>query len=147
MIIECSSCSQELSYSTFYGLIGERLASIFANLRGSAQWDEFAKLLNTRSGGTYISPAHLRAMQEAASLDKSSPEYQRLSWDHQENYIRLAGLAGLEPDRSGLPEFVRNPNLSEIHQNFKTRSEFPNNIYLFSQKFQNTATASSSKFQ
>ena len=42
--------------------------------------------------------------------------------------IRLAGLAGLEPDRSGLPEFVRNPNLSEIHQNLKIRSEFPNNF-------------------
>ena len=45
---------------------------------------------------------------------------------HQENYIRLAGLAGLaglaslEPDRSGLPEFVRNPNLSEICQKSKS---------------------------
>jgi pre-mRNA-splicing factor CWC22 len=29
----------------------------------------------------YIPPARLRAMQEAASLDKTSPEYQRLSWD------------------------------------------------------------------
>ena len=65
----------------FYGLIGERLASVSANLTGSAQRDEFAKLLNTRSGGMYISPACLRAMQEAASLDKSSLEYQRLSWD------------------------------------------------------------------
>jgi pre-mRNA-splicing factor CWC22 len=42
---------------------------------------EFAKLLNTRSGGVYIPPARLRAMQEAASGDKSSAEYQRLSWD------------------------------------------------------------------
>jgi len=42
---------------------------------------EFAKLLNTRSGGVYIPPARLRALQEAASADKSSPEYQRLSWD------------------------------------------------------------------
>ena len=25
-------------------------------------------------------------------------------------------------------KFIRNPNLSEIHQNFKTRSEFPNNF-------------------
>ena len=47
----------------------------------SAQRAEFAKLLNTRSGGTYIPPARLRAMQEAASSDKSSAEYQRLSWD------------------------------------------------------------------
>ncbi|KAF9484975.1 MIF4G-domain-containing protein [Pholiota conissans] len=47
----------------------------------SAQRAEFAKLLNTRSGGVYIPPARLRAMQAAASSDKSSPEYQRLSWD------------------------------------------------------------------
>jgi len=42
---------------------------------------EFAKLLKTRSGGVYMPPARLRAMQEAASSDKSSVEYQRLSWD------------------------------------------------------------------
>jgi pre-mRNA-splicing factor CWC22 len=45
---------------------------------------EFAKLLgnNTRSGGVYMPPARLRALQEAASKSsKSSPEYQRLSWD------------------------------------------------------------------
>lgn len=47
----------------------------------SAQRAEFAKLLNTRSGGVYIPPARLRAMQQAASADKTSPEYQRLSWD------------------------------------------------------------------
>jgi len=42
---------------------------------------EFAKLVNTRSGGVYVPPARLRAMREAAAADKSSPEYQRLSWD------------------------------------------------------------------
>ncbi|PFH53603.1 hypothetical protein AMATHDRAFT_137344 [Amanita thiersii Skay4041] len=42
---------------------------------------EFAKLLNSRSGGVYVPPARLRAMQQAAAADKSSPEYQRLSWD------------------------------------------------------------------
>ncbi|KAF9078513.1 hypothetical protein BDP27DRAFT_1412482 [Rhodocollybia butyracea] len=42
---------------------------------------EFAKLLGTRSGGVYMPPARLRALQEAASSDKTSPEYQRLSWD------------------------------------------------------------------
>jgi hypothetical protein len=47
----------------------------------SAKRAEFAKLLNTRSGGVYIPPARLRAMQAAASSDKTSPEYQRLSWD------------------------------------------------------------------
>ena len=49
--------------------------------RETAQRAEFAKLLNTRSGGMYIPPARLRAMQEAASADKTSAEYQRLSWD------------------------------------------------------------------
>ncbi|KAG9019170.1 pre-mRNA-splicing factor cwc22 [Tulasnella sp. 427] len=42
---------------------------------------EFQKLLNSRSGGVYMPPARLRALQEAASQDKSSVEYQRLSWD------------------------------------------------------------------
>ncbi|KAI0713585.1 hypothetical protein C8Q76DRAFT_619793 [Earliella scabrosa] len=42
---------------------------------------EFAKLTSTRSGGVYIPPARLRAMQEAASKDKASAEYQRITWD------------------------------------------------------------------
>ncbi|KAK0195618.1 MIF4G-domain-containing protein [Armillaria mellea] len=42
---------------------------------------EFAKLVGSRSGGVYMPPARLRALQAAASSDKSSPEYQRLSWD------------------------------------------------------------------
>lgn len=42
---------------------------------------EFAKLLNSKSGGVYVPPARLRALQAAASSDKASAEYQRLSWD------------------------------------------------------------------
>ncbi|CAE6431871.1 unnamed protein product [Rhizoctonia solani] len=42
---------------------------------------EFAKLLNSRSGGVYVPPARLRALQASAAEDKSSAEYQRLSWD------------------------------------------------------------------
>lgn len=42
---------------------------------------EFAKLTSTRSGGVYMPPARLRAMQQEASKDKASAEYQRLSWD------------------------------------------------------------------
>ena len=34
-----------------------------------------------RSGGVYMPPARLRALREAASADRSSAEYQRLSWD------------------------------------------------------------------
>ncbi|WVQ96206.1 pre-mRNA-splicing factor CWC22 [Kwoniella sp. CBS 9459] len=42
---------------------------------------EFAKLIGSRSGGAYIPPAKLRAMQAEAAKDKTSTEYQRLSWD------------------------------------------------------------------
>lgn len=42
---------------------------------------EFAKLLGSRSGGAYIPPARLRALQQEAAKDKNSAEYQRLSWD------------------------------------------------------------------
>ncbi|EGN96287.1 hypothetical protein SERLA73DRAFT_94407, partial [Serpula lacrymans var. lacrymans S7.3] len=42
---------------------------------------EFAKLVGSRSGGVYMPPARLRALQAAAGDDKTSPEYQRLSWD------------------------------------------------------------------
>jgi pre-mRNA-splicing factor CWC22 len=43
---------------------------------------EFKKLTSgTRSGGVYMPPARLRALQAEAAKDKSSPEYQRLSWD------------------------------------------------------------------
>ena len=50
-------------------------------LRETAQQAEFAKLLNTHSGGMYIPPARIQAVQEAASLDKTSVKYQQLSWD------------------------------------------------------------------
>ncbi|TFK34887.1 armadillo-type protein [Crucibulum laeve] len=42
---------------------------------------EFSKLVGSKSGGVYMPPARLRALQAAASSDKTSPEYQRLSWD------------------------------------------------------------------
>jgi pre-mRNA-splicing factor CWC22 len=42
---------------------------------------EFAKLTSSRSGGVYMPPARLRALQAAASQDRTSAEYQRLSWD------------------------------------------------------------------
>ncbi|KAI1369200.1 hypothetical protein F5Y08DRAFT_184844 [Xylaria arbuscula] len=41
---------------------------------------EYEKLLNARSGGVYIPPARLRALQ-AQITDKASTEYQRLAWD------------------------------------------------------------------
>ncbi len=42
---------------------------------------EFAKLTSTRSGGVYMPPARLRAMQAEAAKDKASAEYQRVTWD------------------------------------------------------------------
>lgn len=41
---------------------------------------EYEKLLNMRSGGTYIPPARLRALQ-AQITDKQSKEYQRMAWE------------------------------------------------------------------
>ncbi|PGH35010.1 pre-mRNA-splicing factor cwc22 [[Emmonsia] crescens] len=41
---------------------------------------EYEKLLNMRSGGTYIPPAKLRALQ-AQITDKTSKEYQRMAWE------------------------------------------------------------------
>ena len=64
----------------------------------------------------------------ASHIDIIWSSYQHKKGAHQQNYIHLAGLAGLGPDRSGLPEIVRNWNLSEIDQNFKLRSEFGNNF-------------------
>jgi pre-mRNA-splicing factor CWC22 len=42
---------------------------------------EFAKLTSSRSGGVYMPPARLRALQAVAGQDRNSAEYQRLSWD------------------------------------------------------------------
>lgn len=41
---------------------------------------EYEQLLNMRSGGTYIPPARLRALQ-AQITDKKSKEYQRMAWE------------------------------------------------------------------
>ena len=41
---------------------------------------EYEKLLNMRSGGTYIPPARLKALQ-AQITDRTSKEYQRMAWE------------------------------------------------------------------
>ncbi|QIW96834.1 hypothetical protein AMS68_002352 [Peltaster fructicola] len=41
---------------------------------------EYDRLLNMRSGGTYIPPARLKALQEQIT-DKTSKEYQRMAWE------------------------------------------------------------------
>lgn len=42
--------------------------------------EEYRKLQNARSGGTYIPPARLRALQ-AQITDRQSAEFQRMSWE------------------------------------------------------------------
>ena len=66
---------------------------------------EFAKLTSTKSGGVYMPPARLRAMQEAASKDKTSAEYQRLSWDALRksitgivNRVNVANIKNIVPE-------------------------------------------------
>ncbi|KAI0831662.1 armadillo-type protein [Trametes gibbosa] len=66
---------------------------------------EFAKLTSTRSGGVYMPPARLRAMQEAASKDKASAEYQRISWDALRksitgivNRVNVANIKNVVPE-------------------------------------------------
>jgi pre-mRNA-splicing factor CWC22 len=39
------------------------------------------KVTSSRSGGVYMPPGKLRALQAAAGQDRRSAEYQRLSWD------------------------------------------------------------------
>ncbi|KIY48282.1 MIF4G-domain-containing protein, partial [Fistulina hepatica ATCC 64428] len=66
---------------------------------------EFAKLISSRSGGVYMPPARLRAMQQAAAADKSSAEYQRLSWDALRksitgivNRVNIANIKDIVPE-------------------------------------------------
>jgi pre-mRNA-splicing factor CWC22 len=42
--------------------------------------EEYERLLNARSGGVYVPPARLRALQ-AQFTDKNSKEYQRMAWE------------------------------------------------------------------
>ena len=48
--------------------------------RQAAAKAEYEKLLTMRSGGTYIPPARLRALQSQIT-DKTSKEYQRMAWE------------------------------------------------------------------
>ncbi|EAS33753.3 pre-mRNA-splicing factor cwc22 [Coccidioides immitis RS] len=57
-----------------------RLKPLTDEEKQAAAKAEYEKLLNMRSGGTYIPPAKLRALQ-AQITDKSSKEYQRMAWE------------------------------------------------------------------
>ncbi|ODO01791.1 pre-mRNA-splicing factor CWC22 [Cryptococcus wingfieldii CBS 7118] len=67
-----------------------------------------AKPLGSRSGGAYILPARLRAMQAEAAKDKKSAEYQRMSWDALKksingliNKVNVANIKHVVPELFG----------------------------------------------
>ncbi|TKA32338.1 Pre-mRNA-splicing factor cwc22 [Salinomyces thailandicus] len=59
---------------------GEASKPLTAEAKQAAAKAEYEKLLNMRSGGTYIPPARLKALQ-AQITDKTSKEYQRMAWE------------------------------------------------------------------
>ncbi|KHN99576.1 cell cycle control protein (Cwf22) [Metarhizium album ARSEF 1941] len=68
---------------------------------------EYDKLINMRSGGTYIPPARLRALQ-ARITDKSSKEYQRMAWEALKksingliNKVNTANIKHIVPELFG----------------------------------------------
>lgn len=65
---------------------------------------EYQKLLGMRSGGTYIPPARLRALQ-AQITDKTSKEYQRMAWEALKksingliNKVNVANIKDIVPE-------------------------------------------------
>ncbi|KAI7160095.1 Pre-mRNA-splicing factor [Hortaea werneckii] len=58
----------------------EATKPLSAEEKQAAAKAEYDKLLNMRSGGTYIPPARLKALQSQIT-DKSSKEYQRMAWE------------------------------------------------------------------
>ena len=65
---------------------------------------EYDRLLNMRSGGTYIPPARLRALQ-AQITDKNSKEYQRMAWEALKksingliNKVNIANIKHIVPE-------------------------------------------------
>lgn len=62
---------------------------------------EYERLLNARSGGTYIPPARLRALQ-AQITDKTTKEWQRMAWE------------ALKKSINGLINKANSPNLKLI---------------------------------
>lgn len=57
-----------------------RRKPLSAEEKQAAAKAEYEKLLTMRSGGTYIPPAKLRALQSQIT-DKTSKEYQRMAWE------------------------------------------------------------------
>ncbi|RKF71757.1 Pre-mRNA-splicing factor cwc22 [Golovinomyces cichoracearum] len=68
---------------------------------------EYEKLLNMRSGGTYIPPARLRALQSQIT-DKTSKEYQRMAWEALKksingfiNKVNISNIKHIVPELFG----------------------------------------------
>ena len=68
---------------------------------------EYEKLLNVRSGGTYIPPARLRALQSQIT-DKTTKEYQRMAWEALKksingliNKINVSNIKHIVPELFG----------------------------------------------
>jgi pre-mRNA-splicing factor CWC22 len=68
---------------------------------------EYEKLLNMRSGGTYIPPARLRALQ-AQITDRTSNEYQRMAWEALKksingliNKVNISNIKHIVPELFG----------------------------------------------
>ena len=68
---------------------------------------EYEKLLTMRSGGTYIPPAKLRALQSQIT-DKTSKEYQRMAWEALKksingliNKINVSNIKHIVPELFG----------------------------------------------
>lgn len=65
---------------------------------------EYDALVNSRSGGRYVPPAKLRALQQALT-DKSSKEYQRMAWEALKksinglvNKVNVANIKSIVPE-------------------------------------------------
>ena len=81
-----------------------------AEAKEKAARDEYTALLGKRSGGVYLAPARLRALQ-AQITDKSSSEYQRMAWEALKKSINgLINKVNVSNVKSILPE-IFNENL------------------------------------
>ncbi|KAF3937244.1 hypothetical protein ABW19_dt0209998 [Dactylella cylindrospora] len=68
---------------------------------------EYEKLLTMRSGGTYIPPARLRALQSQIT-DKTSKEYQRMAWEQLKKSINgLINKVNTSNIKSIIPELFQ----------------------------------------
>ena len=68
---------------------------------------EYDALLGARSGGTYIPPARLRALQ-AQITDKASKEYQRMAWEALKKSINgLVNKVNVSNIKNIVPELFR----------------------------------------